>query len=105
MTYPAKAKSAEGNTASNDCSLHSIFTFESIYQGYVSARKGKRNKHSVQKFEKEITTNIANLLDEIHSQTYVPIPPRKFFISCKATGKKREIAAPSFRDSVVQHTL
>jgi len=105
MTYPAKAKSAEGNTASIDCSLHSIFTFESLYQGYISARKGKRNKHAVQKFEKELTTNITTILNEIHSQTYVPIPPRKFFISCKATGKKREIAAPSFRDSVVQHTL
>lgn len=106
MSHPAKAKSAKGSTALiKDYSLSSLFTFENLYEGFINARKGKRNKQVVHRFETELTINLDKLRNEIITGTYVPTPPRKFNINCNSSQKVREIAAPSFRDSVVQHTI
>lgn len=78
------------------------FTYDSLYQAYLLARRGKRNTKGVQEFEKDLGFNLKKLHDELHSNTYQITPYRHFFVY---EPKKRLISAPSFRDRIVQHAI
>ncbi len=80
----------------------SCFTIENLYQAYLTARKGKRNKRAIFEFEKNLSTNLINLHQEIHSNHYKPQPYYVFVIH---EAKPRTIHAPAFRDVVVQHAI
>ena len=79
-----------------------IFSPDNLYKAYLCARKGKRKKSYVQKFELALMKNLADLHHELKTRTYRPRPCRKFWIYCTAGQKMRMIHSPHFRDLVVQ---
>jgi retron-type reverse transcriptase len=78
------------------------FTIDNLYQAFLTARKGKRNKRAVFEFEKNLSSNLIQLHKEIHSETYQPKP---YFTFSIYEAKPRVIHAPNFRDVVVQHAI
>ena len=100
ITFPAElAKSAEGATELN---LHSIYNIDNLYMGYLSARKHKRNKKAIYEFEKNVGVELLALSNELKNKTYKPSEYREFKVY---EPKERVIVAPTFRDSIVQHTI
>lgn len=85
------------------------FTMEALFEAYYRARAGKREKYSVMEFERELGANIVQLKAELDAYdpsdsdpSYQPQPYRRFMVT---EPKPREIAAPAFRDVVVQHAI
>ena len=81
----------------------SILTIEALHEAYLRGRRGKRRTRSVAEFEANLGSELIQLRKELLDGTYRPKPYRKFWIN--ETGKPRLIAAPAFRDVVVQHAL
>jgi retron-type reverse transcriptase len=79
-----------------------MFTEEALYKAYLSARKKKRKKSAVFKFEKSLGSNIHRLHEELSSGTYKPRPYKTFNVR---DPKPRLIFAPHFRDVIVQHAM
>lgn len=78
------------------------FSMESLYAAYRQASKGKRKALTVQRFGDNLGAELARLHHELHSGTYHPRPYRRFLVH---EPKTREISAPHFRDTVVQHAI
>ena len=79
-----------------------ISNIDNLYEGYMSARKGKRNRKAIYLFENNLFEELIKLSNELKDGTYKPSKYRTFDIY---EPKKRTIVAPAFRDSVVQHTI
>lgn len=79
-----------------------MFTPETMYAAYVSARKGKRKTKACLAFSSALGSEIAALLGEIKGGTYAPSPYRELHVTHP---KPRAIHAPCFRDVVVQHAI
>lgn len=75
---------------------------QQLYKAYFSARKQKRNKPEVLRFELEYEKNLYDLYHDILHETYVPMPARAFIVKKPVD---REIFAPAFRDRVVHHLI
>ena len=103
MALPVNStKFTEGKTELYSCSLTQVTDIDNLYNGYLNARKTKRTKKAVYDFEKDIGRNIQKLSDDITDGTYTPSGYREFKIF---EPKERLIVAPTFRDSIVQHTV
>lgn len=76
-----------------------IYSFDNLYQAYLSARKGKRYKDQVLQFTANLEDNLIQLQNELIYQTYKIGRYHEFFIF---EPKKRLIMALPFRDRVVQ---
>ena len=79
-----------------------IISLDTLHEGYLAARKGKRSCRSVYEFEKHLGKELNSLHNELKDESYTPKAYNRFFIY---EPKKREISAPAFRDRVVQHAL
>jgi len=79
-----------------------LCSFRNLELAYKKARKGKRNKKSVQDFEFNLETNLLQLKHELETGTYKPRPLKQFVIR---DPKTRLISASDFRDRVVHHAL
>jgi retron-type reverse transcriptase len=79
-----------------------ICTPEALYAAYLTGRKGKRSSLSVAHFECNLGAELTRLHNELASNTYKPKPYRRFWVY---EPKPRIIAAPAFRDVVVQHAI
>lgn len=79
-----------------------MFTPDALYAAYVSARKGKRKKHAVFLFERNLGANLHRLHHELMSGSYAPRPYKVFHVN---DPKPRLIFAPHFRDVIVQHAM
>ena len=79
-----------------------ICNADSLFAAYYEARKCKRYKHSILRFNYFLESNIYKLQRELIQGYYVPSPYLYFTVS---DPKERDIAAPAFRDRVVQHAL
>jgi len=79
-----------------------MFTEKALYEAYLSARKKKRKKSAVFKFEKSLGANIHRLFEELNSGSYRPRPYKTFNV---LDPKPRLIFAPHFRDVIVQHAM
>ena len=99
------SKSAESVTNKFDALFQEIVTLDNLYQGFLKASKGKRNRKNVYLFEKNLMTNLNKLKSELISKTYKPKECRIFTITCPNSGKMRKIEAPDFRDAIVQHAI
>lgn len=104
ITSPAEAKYAEGATELYllPLTLESVANEDVLYQAFLNARKGKRDRKAIYEFENNLSYNLKRLRERILSNDYTPDAPRKFMVT---EPKPREIAAPSFRDAVVQHAI
>jgi len=79
-----------------------ISSFNNLLQAYYQSRKCKRYKASILQFGFFLESNLLKLRQELVSEQYLPSPYVYFRVH---DPKERNIAAPAFRDRVVQHTL
>jgi retron-type reverse transcriptase len=79
-----------------------VHSFENLYPAYLKARKGKRGKSYVAKFERTFEEQLLQLQEELRSKTYAPGDYQNFYIH---EPKRRLISAAPFRDRVVHHAL
>lgn len=76
--------------------------FNSLYQSYMDARKGKRWKYAVVRYEVNILENLMFLHFMLTSKKYRLSPYNCFLVH---EPKERLIMYNSFRDKIVQHSL
>lgn len=76
--------------------------FNSLYLSYIDARKGKRWKYSVAKYEANVIENLMFIHYMLTSKKYKLSPYNCFLIH---EPKERLIMYNSFRDKIVQHSL
>lgn len=79
-----------------------IYDFHSLNQAYVLARRGKRDRREVQRFEQDLEGNLIALQNELIWDMYHTGPYRLFHVY---EPKERLVAALPFRDRVLQHAL
>lgn len=79
-----------------------ICDFNNLLTSYNKARKCKRYKRSVVHFSFLLESNLFKLIDELVSECYIPSTYQCFTVF---DPKVRKIAAPAFRDRVLQHSL
>ncbi len=79
-----------------------IYDFNNLYKAYKEARKGKRNKQTVAKFETNLLEAIYYLSYLLETKTYTSSPYYSFYVY---EPKKRLVKTNAFKDKVVQHAL
>ncbi|MDN5938757.1 MAG: reverse transcriptase/maturase family protein [Salinisphaera sp.] len=79
-----------------------IYDFEALHNAYLRARRGKRHRHEVLRFEQDLEGELIQLQNELIWGEYQTGPYRRFYVY---EPKKRLAAALPFRDRVVQHSL
>ena len=79
-----------------------LVSFENLYAAARKARRGKRAKAAVERFEFDLERNLAELRQLLLERTYRPGPFHSFTIS---DPKPRLISAAPYRDRIVHHAL
>jgi RNA-directed DNA polymerase len=79
-----------------------IYSFENLHAAYLRARRGKRDRVEVQRFELDLEGNLIQLQNELIWGQYKTGAYRKFIVT---EPKERVVAALPFRDRVVQHAI
>ncbi len=79
-----------------------IYDFANLHAAYLAARRSKRGRAEVMRFEQRVEDNLLRLQGELRDQVYRPGQYRHFYIY---EPKKRKISAAPFRDRVVHHAL
>ena len=104
-----QAKGAKPGPLKGGCSVKrynnlfpAIYDFEGLYQSYLKARKGKRERNEVLRFTYSLEENLIQLQNELIWKCYKVSPYRQFFIN---EPKKRLIMALPFKDRVVQWSI
>lgn len=80
----------------------SVTDFNNLYQSFTEARKGKRWKYSVCKYEANVLENLLFIQVMLQRHKYRLSPYNCFFVH---EPKERLIMYNSFRDKIVQHCL
>lgn len=76
--------------------------FGNLYAGFLKARRGKRNKESVAKFEANLLEALCLLSEMLKDKTY---KPSDYFVFRVYEPKERIVMTNAFKDKVVQHSL
>ncbi len=79
-----------------------IYDFENLYKAYLKARRGKRKKITVAKFESNALEAICLLSKMLELKTYTQSQYKTFKVY---EPKERTVMTNSFKDKVVQHSL
>lgn len=79
-----------------------LTSFENLFEASRKARRGKRLKSSVIRFENDLEEELLLLHSELREKSYTPGSYREFTIYER---KKRKISAAPYRDRVVHHAL
>lgn len=79
-----------------------VIDFNSLYQSYTEARKGKRWKYAVCKYEVNVLENLMFVHSMLSAHKYRLSPYNCFIVK---EPKERLIMYNSFRDKIVQHSL
>ncbi|MBI4147982.1 hypothetical protein HY490_01700 [Candidatus Woesearchaeota archaeon] len=79
-----------------------LCTFENLEQAYENARRGKLGNPKVVEFDEHWRLHLCELLRELRTFTYNPLPLRKFVLR---DPKTRIICVSDFRDRIVHHAL
>jgi len=79
-----------------------IYDFNNLLKAYQEARKSKRYKRNIVRFGFFLESNLLRLQKELISETYMPSSYVCFTVY---DPKTRKVAAPAFRDRVLQHCL
>ena len=80
----------------------SIVSKDSLYQGFLDAKKSKSGRRGCFEIEKRLATELSVLHNQLMTGDYKPRPYFKFTIY---EPKQRDIYAPAFKDCVVQHAI
>lgn len=79
-----------------------IFEFDRLDRAYRRARRGKRDRVEVMRFERDLECELIQIQNELVWGEYATSPYRTFYVH---EPKTRLVAALPFRDRVVQHSL
>lgn len=80
-----------------------LLSFEVMHEAWFKARKGKRFKHAVLSFERDLEPNLYKLIGDLKSESYVTGGYRSFYVH---EPKLREVCClTEFRDRVLQHAV
>jgi hypothetical protein len=79
-----------------------VLAFDNLLEAHRKARRGKRQRPAVARFELDLERNLFQLQRELAERTYGPGAYRLFEIYDR---KPRHIAAAPYRDRVVHHAL
>lgn len=79
-----------------------LLDFGTLLAAFGKARRGKRHKPDVVRFDLELEPELLRLQAELAAGTYRPGPYRSFYVNEQ---KRRLITAAPFRDRVVHHAL
>ena len=79
-----------------------ICNFKNLIAAYKEARKCKRFKVNIVDFGYYLESNLLRIQRELLDETYLPSPYVCFTVY---DPKTRKVAAPAFRDRVMQHSL
>lgn len=79
-----------------------VYDFGNLYAGFLKARRGKRQKYSVAKFEANLLEALCLLSDLLKSGEY---RPSEYYIFRVYEPKERIVMTNAFKDKVVQHSL
>ena len=79
-----------------------VYDFGNLYAAFLKARKGKRGKPSVAKFEANLLEAICLLSEMLKNRTY---KPSDYFVFRVYEPKERVVMTNAFKDKVVQHSL
>lgn len=79
-----------------------IYNFENLHAAYLMARRGKRDRIEVQRFELDLEGNLIQLQNELILGMYQTGRYHRFIVN---EPKERIVAALPFRDRVLQHSL
>ena len=79
-----------------------MYDFQNLYNAHLAARRGKRAKGEVIRFEMNLAHNLSVLQQELENREYRPRGYKHFMIY---EPKARSIFAPDYADRVVQHCL
>jgi retron-type reverse transcriptase len=79
-----------------------VYDFENLYVSYWAARRAKRGRVEVARFEAQVEDALFRLQEELRDETYQPGAYCHFYIY---EPKKRKISAAPFRNRVVHHAL
>jgi retron-type reverse transcriptase len=79
-----------------------ICKFETLYQAYLKARKGKRSRPSTQSYEANALACTEKVSEQLARKRYRPGEFNTFYIY---EPKRRLIQAPAFVDKVVLHAI
>ncbi|MCL2588590.1 MAG: RNA-directed DNA polymerase [Oscillospiraceae bacterium] len=79
-----------------------ICDFQNLYQAHLNARKGKRHKREVIRFEMDLAKNLSNLQDALLDRSYQIQGYYQFQVH---EPKTRDIYATYYPDRVVLHCL
>ena len=82
--------------------FESIASFENLYQAYQRARRGKKDRASIDRFGCDLEPELLRLRRELLEGTYLPGAVVTFTIH---DPKTREIAAAPFRDRVLYQAI
>lgn len=83
-------------------SYNELFTFNNLYISYLKARKSKKHKKDIIKFELNASYNIWLLKNSLNKREY-KIKKYNHFIIYES--KLREVDSIPFSDRIVQHCL
>ena len=79
-----------------------VHDFGNLYAGFLKARRGKRGKESVAKFEANLLEALCLLSEMLKNKTY---RPSEYFVFRVYEPKERIVMTNAFKDKVVQHSL
>lgn len=79
-----------------------VYDFGNLYAAFLKARRGKREKASVQKFEANLLEALCLLSEMLKNRTY---QPSEYFVFRVYEPKERIVMTNAFKDKVVQHSL
>jgi retron-type reverse transcriptase len=79
-----------------------VYDFQNLLKASHMAARGKREMPEALRFEENLEENLIILQNELLWYTWTPRPYRRFIVN---EPKRREIAAPDFRDRVIHHAL
>lgn len=82
-----------------------IFTPQALWDAYLCARRGKRDRWHIMDFALSAAARLSDLRAAILEGSYRPQPCRVFTIYCHCGHKNRIIRAPAFADLIVQFAL
>ena len=78
-----------------------VYDFGNLYAGFLKARRGKRHKPSVAKFEANLLEALCLLSEMLKTKTY---RPSDYFVFKVYEPKERIVMTNAFKDKVVQHS-
>lgn len=79
-----------------------ITSFDNLYDAYLDARRGKRDRVAIMKFSANVEENLVNIQNHLIWKSWRPGAQREFLVR---EPKLRLIQAPPFSDRVVHHAL